>query len=545
MSDLTAPPRNARLVARGQRRGALAVGILLAWSLGVGMLIRQEFFRERSAVLAEAALRLAPGVSFFVVERDGRQVGFASTSIDTSTTTFEVVDYFIADVPAGDGEFRASTRSVITLSRSLALRSFDVAIESADAPRTVIGETEGDSIVTLVVTAGERADSQRVAVDGPMLLPTLVPAVAMLTSDPKVGRTVAVPSFDPSTLRSRDVLLRFDAESLFTLVDSARFDAAADRFVPALTDTVRAWRLVPNDTATGGFTGWVDAQGRVVMATQPGGITLRRIAYEIAFENWRRDRREVPAVASDAPGAPGGTAARRVLEGTAIAAGEMPGRNGPASVRLRLTGVALGGFDLHGGRQRLLGDTVRVTREPARALEADWSLAAPPAGFRQRFEGLLRSEPLLQVTNRDITALAVRIAGNERDPRLVAERINRWVHDSLVKAVTMSVPNAVQVLRARRGDAGQHAQLFTALARSAGIPTRISTGLVHIDGRFYHHAWPEVWLRDWVAVDPTFGQFPAGAAQLRFASGALARQPELQRLLANLRIEVLSVDDGR
>ena len=29
------------------------------------------------------------------------------------------------------------------------------------------------------------------------------------------------------------------------------------------------------------------------------------------------------------------------------------------------------------------------------------------------------------------------------------------------------------------------------------------------DGKFYYHAWPEVLLRDWVAVDPTFGQFPA------------------------------------
>ena len=33
-------------------------------------------------------------------------------------------------------------------------------------------------------------------------------------------------------------------------------------------------------------------------------------------------------------------------------------------------------------------------------------------------------------------------------------------------------------------------------------------GLVHIRGSFYYHAWPEVWLGEWVAVDPTLGQAP-------------------------------------
>ena len=125
------------------------------------------------------------------------------------------------------------------------------------------------------------------------------------------------------------------------------------------------------------------------------------------------------------------------------------------------------------------------------------------------------------------------------DPRVVAERINRWVHDSLAKEITVSIPNAVQVLRSRRGDCNEHTQLFTALARAAGIPTRIATGLAYVDGKFYYHAWPEIRLRDWVAVDPTFGQFPADAAHLRFVRGGLTRQGELLRLVGNLRLEVL------
>jgi hypothetical protein len=63
---------------------------------------------------------------------------------------------------------------------------------------------------------------------------------------------------------------------------------------------------------------------------------------------------------------------------------------------------------------------------------------------------------------------------------------------------------------------------------------------VYIDGKFYYHAWPEIRLRDWVAVDPTLGQFPADAGHLRFVSGGLDRQADLLGLLGRLTIDVLN-----
>jgi hypothetical protein len=45
-------------------------------------------------------------------------------------------------------------------------------------------------------------------------------------------------------------------------------------------------------------------------------------------------------------------------------------------------------------------------------------------------------------------------------------------------------------------------------------------------------------------VDPTFGQFPADAAHLRFVIGGVARQTELLRLMGNLKIDVLSTSDA-
>jgi transglutaminase-like putative cysteine protease len=154
----------------------------------------------------------------------------------------------------------------------------------------------------------------------------------------------------------------------------------------------------------------------------------------------------------------------------------------------------------------------------------------------------LDAEPRLEAGAPEIVALARRLRGRDTDPALVAERINRWVYDSLRKEITVGVPSALGTLRARRGDCNEHAQLYVALARAAGIPARVSAGLAYLDGKFYYHAWPEVWLERWVAVDPTFGQFPADASHLRFIIGGLGRQAELLRLMGALHIDVLSAN---
>jgi hypothetical protein len=81
--------------------------------------------------------------------------------------------------------------------------------------------------------------------------------------------------------------------------------------------------------------------------------------------------------------------------------------------------------------------------------------------------------------------------------------------------------------------------LFVALVRALGIPARVASGLLYLNGKFYYHAWAEVWLGAWVAADPTFGQFPADAAHLRLVVGGLSRQSELLQLMGNLKLKVL------
>jgi hypothetical protein len=508
------------------RRALAAVGILLAWLAGLGMLVQREYFRPQMDRLAEAALRVQPAAVFFAVLQGDTQVGFASSTVDTSTSMIEQRDYLVADIPVGGRVHRATARTNVTLTRTLRVRTFDFELDADQSPTRVRGEVSGDTLLTLIIGTGATADTQRVPLAGPILLPTLAPLAIALEERPSVGKTYFLPLFDPVALAPRDVRIDVRAESLFVVNDSSVFDSTTSRWRAVLPDTVRAWQIASDGSP--GIGGWVDQQGRLLASTQMG-FRLERRPYEVAFENWRRQtdsaaRRPAAVVASD----------RDVLEVSAIAANKRL-RSSLSELRVRLSGVPLAGgdFTLDGGRQRLSGDTLVIERETAQLLSPRYI-----AGDEST-RGETRPEPFLESTHPEIVALAQQIANGSRDPRRIAQRINQWVYDSVQKAITVGIPSALHVLHTRRGDCNEHAQLYVALARAAGVPARVASGLAYVDGKFYYHAWPEVRLRSWVAVDPTFGQFPADAAHIRFVTGGVSRQLELLRLVGNLKIDVI------
>ncbi len=512
------------------RRGIAAAVILLLWGGGIGALAQRELFKGQTETFAELALRVQPETFYYLVEQGGQVVGYASSSIDTTRRAFLVRDEMAADMNVGGTTHRIIAASRVRLTRGFALSDFDVTVSADSAPLRIVGRADGDSAVEFTVTGPSNDPTpQRMAVRGPILLPTLVPLAVTLGAEPKVGRKASVPVFDPNTMATRNVSMEIKAESLFTVSDSAKFDSTAGRWVVAHTDTVRAWRLGAADDPTNDrLGGWVDERGRLVESRQPGGLVLRRAAYEVAFENWRLIRRDAPS-ADDT---------RDVLETTAVAAGVAWDK--PLDrLRVRLRNVALEDFDLDGGRQLLRGDTLLIAREPADSMIAGYERQPDGGALKQRFRRDLAAEPLLQVDNALIDEATRRIVGGEKDPRVAAEKLNRWVYENVKKEYVIGVPDALQVLKSRKGDCNEHTQLYLAMARTAGIPARAAAGLAYVNGRFFYHAWPEVWLGRWVAVDPTFGQFPADAAHLRFTIGGLARQALLVQLIGTIGMDVL------
>lgn len=517
-------------------RALAGLAVLVAWIAGLGMLVRREYFRPHIDRLAEAALRVQPGAVFYAVMQGDEQIGFASSTIDTALTNIEQRDYLVADIPIGGRMHRATARTNIILTRTLRVRSFDVAMDADSTPVNIKGQVLGDTLLELVTAAGigVAGDTQRVSISGPILLPTLAPLAVALEAEPEVGKRYTLPVFDPATMASQDVRVEVRAETLFVVNDSSVFDSTSMRWTGVRPDTVRAWQLVSENGS--GIGGWVDQQGRIVASTQMG-FRLERRPYEVAFENWRlatEGRAVAPVTSASRSRVP---ANRDVLETSAIAANRRV-RSNLGTLRVRLGGAPLTGFDLDGGRQTFDGSVLTVMRETPDKLLARYRTIVDGPLVNSRPE--LRPEAFVESNHPEIVALAQRISRGMRDPRVVAMRINEWVHDSIRKEVTIGIPSALHVYHTRRGDCNEHTQLFVAIARAAGIPARVATGLAYVDGKFYYHAWPEVMLRGWVAVDPTFGQFPADASHLRFVIGGIGRQAELLRLVGGLSIDVVN-----
>ncbi len=122
----------------------------------------------------------------------------------------------------------------------------------------------------------------------------------------------------------------------------------------------------------------------------------------------------------------------------------------------------------------------------------------------------------------------------------VALGINEWVYKNLDKVLEDSV-SALDALQKRKGECQSHTNLFVALARAAGIPARVVNGLVYSSEfkGFAYHAWPEVYIGQWRALDPTLGQAIADATHIKLTNGYETGPLKLLEFMGKLKIQVL------
>ena len=157
----------------------------------------------------------------------------------------------------------------------------------------------------------------------------------------------------------------------------------------------------------------------------------------------------------------------------------------------------------------------------------------------------LRASVTVQSDDPSIRRLAAEIVGGSAATEERMARILHWLDHNVEKA-PLDVFSALDVLRQRKAECQGHAYLYAALARAAGIPTRVVNGLVYSEELqgFAYHSWTEsrVGTR-WQAVDPTFGQLTADATHIKLVEGEnLAELMPLTDWVGKVKIQVLEVE---
>lgn len=280
----------------------VAIGVLLLWAVGLGFLVRREFFRPRMDILTEAGLRINAYTSFFALRQNGNLVGYGSSVVDTTTSEITITDLMIRETSIRRP--RASKRSRIHLTRTFRMKDFESQIVTSTVNLRTTGKIEGDSLVFTLTSGDKPPTTSTIRLDGPILVPQLVPLAIALTSEPAVGRKYSFPVFDPSTQSVVQVKARIEKDTTFILSDSAVFDSTRKVWKSFRDVPVKAWLI---SSSPGGFNGWLDETGHIVRTSDLEADVLRS-SIEEAFENWliavNQRRRAAGLLPAEPPPAP-------------------------------------------------------------------------------------------------------------------------------------------------------------------------------------------------------------------------------------------------
>jgi len=493
----------------------LSLLVLIAWVACMAMLVNRSYL-QASANLATDLARYGPTATWRGVYYRGEKMGFTVSQTIRTEDGFELQEDAQLVMNLFGSTSTTTIHTTAWVDRDFALKSFEFSLDPGTGPVQVRGavnapgtKPEGGQRLTVAITSGgQTRTEERRLTEAPVITLNLFRILA--TRGFEAGARHQWTVFDPATLASAPVTIR---------VGEREVVRTRDGIIPAFRVDMAYQGLTT--------TSWITDTGDVVREESPLGLmTLRESpdqARGLAVPN--RVQQDLLRMSAVVP-----VMRRRIDE--------------PRDVRrmvLRLEGADVSGPDLEGVGQSVDGSTIEILDpQTLRPGPADPDAAA-----------FLAPEPFLESDAPEIIAETNLALKGVTGPRARAERLTRYVNALLDKKPTVSLPSAREVLRTKVGDCNEHTALYVAMARAAGIPSRIAVGLVFVrgvQGAFYYHAWPEVYLDEgngrgmWLPVDPTFNQFPADGTHLRLVRGGLAKQAAILPLMGSLRITVLDLD---
>jgi len=480
-----------------------------------GQLVRKELFLTRLPTGSTSiAASLTPELSFkeqwMGIYYEGEKIGYSNTTVNRTYGSekpgFIVLNRTFMKLMLMEQPLQVNFEGLLHTDGDFRMRAFTCKLNSADHEIQLDGRRDGNNLLLDVLSGGRVFRKTATVNEDVNISNSLTPLLYL--PDLKVGVTYSIQILDPFTLSTNmaKVTVRgmepyeFDGKEIDVYVVDTKYQGLT-------------------------FTAWVTESGETLKESTPLGWTLIREDRSVAqeFRNQagpplRYDIAKMMAVPSD----------------VRIDTPEQARR-----LEALITGIDLGQFELDGAYQTLADAKQGLIRVEMVKADPAQCVALPVSGAE--FAETLSPTVFIQSDDEAIRALAAEIANGETNGLVVAERINQWLFENIDKKVTFSLPSAVEVLEKREGDCNEHTTLFVALARSLGLPAKIAIGLVYHKGSFYYHAWPEVYVGRWVAMDPTFGQSVADATHIKLLEGDLEQQARLMQIIGKIKLSIRSV----
>ena len=429
----------------------------------------------------------------------GEKVGYSTTKTKRVGDLYEIFEDSLMFLNTLGTNQRIESKIKSVVNHDYSLRSFDFSLLSGPATFFLHGEVTGNALNLVMVSGKNTTRSTLPLKDIPFLSNTLKPYI--LSQGLTEGKKISLPFFDPATLSSNDITIEVSGKEKILF-------SGKEIVVFKLKESYAGIETLA----------FVSEAGEILKEEGPLGLTLIKETHQQALSGeWMKKEKPDVAVTTAVPV-------------------NVPIKNARAVkfLKLRITNLPLNDFDLTEGRQSLQRDILEVRQEEPASLKT-FPLPYP----NNDLQHYLQPTPLIQSTDERIIIQAKSIVHGNPDAETAARKLLQWVFSTVKKKPTLSIPNALEVLDLKVGDCNEHTALFTALSRSLGIPTRICVGIVYLKDKFYYHSWPEIYLGQWVAIDPTFNQFPADATHIRLVIGDLSDQIKILSVAGKIKLEIL------
>jgi hypothetical protein len=476
-------------------KNTIRIAFIIIWVILFGALLKRDYFIKSIDVREDQTIKRGREESFAGIYFQRERIGFVKNRL-TESGTDEYILYQDAFLYLNilNESHPVDMKVKATLTRDMLLKDFVFHFTSPFYKMNAEGYVEGQ-VVNFTLTTGKETISDTIRLKKQPFLSTNRRSY-LLKQGLQPGDKLKVPYFDPISLSGKDTVMEYKGQEKILL----------NKRVYNLHHFVETFSGIKINS-------WLDDEGKVVKEESPAGFVF------IAEPEFKAKDLKVMG--------------KEILSSVSIPlTGGSMDLTGRTSIRYKLTLPEGADFDLDKDRQSLEGDILTLQqRYPPE------TNAAACNGFPDE----LASTPYIQTKNQRITDLAQAEAGAETNDLNRIKVLAEWVFENLEKRPVLGIPDALTTLSTRMGDCNEHAALFAALARNAGIPTRIASGVTFFEGAFYYHAWNEVCLDDsWYSVDTTKNQFPADLSHIKFVEGETDKQVKIAALLGKLKIEIIN-----
>jgi hypothetical protein len=451
--------------------------------------IRMGLFEKQNIEIKPVSQSLQAQETWMNIFHQKQKIGYSHRMIQPDNDMYVLSEktYLQLNTMGTVHNLHIQTKAI--LEKDLSLAQFSFQLKSDPFDFSVQGTIEANNL-RLVIDNSETT----IPLTDKIYLPTALMDAAF-AMDLKPGESQKLKLFDPSTMGMRTVTLFYNGQEFIEIMNQKLLCKKYSMDFMGITSSA-----------------WIDSSGQIVQEKGVMGMSLRKTNRQNAYKNQNntkhKDLTEWVSVSSnlvfDHP--------EKLKEITCHIQGEFEQKS------------------LNGGRQFRTGTAyLNIKKE---------HIPLPP--FSMTSMKHYCQPTMLIPSDSPIIIKQLQKITRKADPYLVKiKKIMVWMNKNIMKRPVLSVPNAIETLKHKRGDCNEHAVLAAALLRAAGIPSQIAAGLVYLKGRFYYHAWNEVYLNKWVTLDVIMNQFPADVTHIRLVKGTPDAQMALLGMIGNINIKII------